>query len=468
MKSIRAQLILRLLIGAALLLSAAGIVLHWQIQRALTSEFDAALRASAQSISAITEQKSSEIMIEFGGDTMPQFQRSNGADIYLVRTLDGGEVARSPSFGDATLPLRAGSPAAPDFFDVTLTDGRTMRCASLRFTPQDGEDDEKPVRTSTPLEATLTVGRDRASLDHTLGTLITGLLVVGFGALAVLAALVGWSVRSGLGPLDRLGASVAAVDASSLATRFPAATMPEELRPIATRLNELLARLEATFARERQFTATAAHELRTPLAELRALAEVNLSTPATAAENAEAWRDAHSATLRMESLALRLLDLARAQDSLRVVQRQPVVLAEAIASSWQSSADRAAERRITLTTSIPNDLTVHTDPVILSVILNNLCANAAHHAPTGTLLRIVVTSTNDVVTLQFANAAGTISATDLPHLFDRFWRKDIARTDAQHHGLGLALAAEFATLLDSTLSADLNTDGDLIFSLAFG
>ena len=69
------------------------------------------------------------------------------------------------------------------------------------------------------------------------------------------------------------------------------------------------------------------------------------------------------------------------------------------------------------------------------------------------------------MTLQFANAAGTISATDLPHLFERFWRKDTARTDAQHHGLGLALAAEYAAMLSCTLSADLNTDGELVFTL---
>ena len=125
MNSLRAQLTLRLLLSAALLLGASGMALHWQMRRALTHEFDTALRASAQSISAITEQKSGEIIIEFGGETMPQFQRNNGSDIYLMRTLDGREVARSPSLGNAKLPLRTGSPVAPDYFNITLIDGRT-------------------------------------------------------------------------------------------------------------------------------------------------------------------------------------------------------------------------------------------------------------------------------------------------------------------------------------------------------
>ena len=187
------------------------------------------------------------------------------------------------------------------------------------------------------------MGRDRAPLDHTLGALRTSLWLVGAMALAGLPGLVGWGVRGGLAPLARLGESVAAVDSASLATRFPAEPLPDERRPIATRLNELLARLESAFARERRFTATAAHELHTPLAELRALADVNLTTPATETERAESWRDALATTLRMESLALRLLELARAEDPARALHREPVALATAFAAAWQPWAARAAE-----------------------------------------------------------------------------------------------------------------------------
>ena len=143
MKSLRAQLTLRLLLGGALLLGAAGTALHWQVRRALTAEFDATLRATAQSLASLTEQKHGEASLEFAGEIMPQFERANGSDVFLVRTADGREIERSHSLGTATLPLRAGSPEAPDFFDTTLPDGRAVRCAGLRFTPQDEEDDEK-------------------------------------------------------------------------------------------------------------------------------------------------------------------------------------------------------------------------------------------------------------------------------------------------------------------------------------
>ncbi len=188
---------------------------------------------------------------------MPQFERPNGSEVFHLRTTDGREIERSESLGTASLPLHVGSPEAPVIFDAGLPDGRAFRCAGLIFTPRDEEDDEgnhgKPN-----IQALLVVGRDRAPLDHTLAALRTGLLAVGAGTLAVLAALVHWGVRGGLAPLARLGESVAAINAASLSTRFPAGDLPDELLPIATRLNELLARLESAFARERRFTATAA------------------------------------------------------------------------------------------------------------------------------------------------------------------------------------------------------------------
>lgn len=465
MRSIRTQLTLRLLMGGGLLLGAAGTALHWQMRQALTAEFDATLRATSQSLAALTEHKQGAINLEFAGEAMPQFERSNGSDIFLLRTPDGHEVERSRSLGDAALPMRAGSPETPDYFDITLSDGRAVRCASLHFTPQDGEDDERKGSSVPALEVVLIVGRDRAPLDHALAALRTGLLVIGASALTVLAILVRWGVRSGLGPLDRLGVSVASVDAASLDTRFAVASLPTELRPIAARLNELLARLESTFARERRFTGSAAHELRTPLAELRALAEMNLTTPATEAERAESWRDVHKTTLRMESLALRLLDLARAEDPARALHCEPVSLPEMFAAAWQPWAARAAGRGITLNATLPPDLTGYTDPALLGVILGNLCANAAEHAPVGTPLRITTSRTTSTVTLHFFNQAGDLTAADVPHLFERFWRRDMARTDACHHGLGLALAAEFATLLGCMLTAQLCASGELEFAL---
>ena len=187
--------------------------------------------------------------------------------------------------------------------------------------------------------------RDSAPLEHTLRGIRASLLAVGGCALAAMAALVPWSVQRGLRPLIRLRREVATVHAGSLATRFSVLSLPAELQPIASGLNDLLARLEGAFLREQRFTATAAHELRTPLAELRALAEVNLTTPATVAEQVESWRDALQATLRMQTLAARLLDLARVEGSRTLLStRWKIDLPAAVSETWQALSVRASAK----------------------------------------------------------------------------------------------------------------------------
>jgi two-component system sensor histidine kinase QseC len=260
---------------------------------------------------------------------------------------------------------------------------------------------------------------------------------------------------------------MATVDAATLGTRVEVGPLPSELQPMVSRLNELLARLAAAFARERRFTATAAHELRTPLAELRSLAEVNLATPATEAERTESWQDVLATTRRMESLALKLLDLARTENGKAALSSESVVLRQAVATAWQGCAGCAAKRGVGIHSGIPEHLTVDTDPVLLGVVLSNLCANAAKHAPDGAMLHIDAAQAGNTTTLTFRNPAPDLTTDDISHLFERFWRKDAARTDGRHHGLGLALAAEFASLLGGRLNAKLTAAGELEMTLEF-
>ena len=467
MKSLRSQLMIRLLLGGALLIGSAGVALDWKVRRLLTAELDSTLGVAAQSLAAMVEQEEGKASLQYTKEDLPQFQRPDGADVYLLLAEDGSELERSISLGKETLPVRAGRQALPEYFNASLADGRKLRCAGLRFVPheemEEGKKKKKHVAQRT--EVMLIVGRDRAPLDRTLAALRAGMSLVLAGALGALAIVVRWSVAGAMAPLDNLGRQVAGVNATSLGTRVSANALPAELRPIADRLNELLARLQDSFARERRFTATASHELRTPLAELRSLAEVNLSTPATESERVESWQDILTTTRRMESLSFSLLKLARAEDPAHAVQPETVLVLEAVSAAWRPWASRAAERGIALEIALPPDLTVETDPQLLGVIFTNLCGNAAEHSPAGTALKVGAAKTSEEVTLLFCNPAGDLSEEDLLHIFERFWRKDQSRADARHHGLGLSLAAEFATLLGGTLTARLRPDGDLEMAL---
>lgn len=467
MKSLRAQLAWRLFIGGALLLGVGGMLAYWQMQRALMAEADAALRALAQSIATLAEQKNGEISLELPGEGLPQLGQKDAPDVFLLRTAGGGEVARSPSLGTNALPTGAGTVAAPSFADVVLGDGRILRCAGLRFTPAEEDEDEHPSRVSK-VDAVLVVGRDRAPLERTLATLRMSLWLAGVTALGLLVALVHWGLRRGLAPVSALAGQVSAIHATSLGRRLSVEPLPLELQPIAVRLNELLARLEAAFERERRFTATAAHELRTPLAELRTLAEVSLGTPATIAEHTESWDDALKTILGMESLAVSLLELARADagsPSAHGLRSEPVRLGEAVDKAWVPFSARAAARLVSLRTELDEAWSVQADPGVLGIVLGNLCANAAEYAVRGTAFRIHAENGADTVTLHFRNQTENLMAVDVPHLFERFWRKDEARTDRRRHGLGLALAMEFAKLTGATLTASVEDNSEVDFAL---
>ena len=461
MNSLRARLTLRVIVGCVLILGAMGLALYWLQRSALTRELDSTVNATLLPLMEFTEYKASGLKMESEGAKLDPFEAPGGADVFTLGDGDGNEVQRSRSLGEARLYAHPGALDTPVFFDAKLDDGRSLRCASIRYVPAKS----KKVREQNgpTLQATLTIGRDRAGLDRTLA-LLRLTLACGIGAaLAACIFLIRWSVRGGLLPLDELGVAVASIDATDLARRLQSDGLPGELRPVVERLNELLTRLEASFARERRFSASAAHELRTPLAELRALAEVNLTTPSNAAESEESWRDVLASTLRMESLSASLLALSAAANPATALKPQLIVLSDALQNAWDSRRSRAAERRITLELA-PIAQGIRADRALFDIVVGNLLGNAIEHSPDGSTVHVSATDAASSVTLLFRNPAPTLADEDLPRMFERFWKKDAARADGKHHGLGLSLAREICALLHAKLSARWH-EGCVEFSL---
>ena len=461
MNSLRARLTLRVIIGCVLILGAMGLALYWLQRSALTRELDSTVNATLLPLMEFTEYKASGLKMESEGAKLDQFEAPGGTDVFVLNDGDGNEVQRSRSLGEAPLAAHPGALETPVLFDAKLDDGRSLRCASVRYIPAKS----KKVREQNgpTLQATLTIGRDRAGLDRTLALLRLTLACGIAAALAAFVFLIRWSVRDGLLPLDELGVAVASIDATDLARRLPSDGLPGELRPVAERLNELLSRLEASFARERRFSASAAHELRTPLAELRALAEVNLTTPSSAGESEESWRDVLASTLRMESLSSSLLALAAATNPAPALKPQLIVLSEALQNAWDSRRSRADERRIALELA-PIAQSIRVDRALFDIVVGNLLGNAIEHSPDGSTVHVSAADAASSVTIHFRNPAPAISDEDLPRMFERFWKKDAARADGKHHGLGLSLAREICTLLQATLTVRLQ-EGSIEFSL---
>jgi two-component system sensor histidine kinase QseC len=245
-----------------------------------------------------------------------------------------------------------------------------------------------------------------------------------------------------------------------LASRFATDALPAELTPISSRLNDLLTRLEQSFERERRFSADLAHELRTPIAELRALAELALKWPET--RDGETDRDVLAAACQMEGIVTRLLALLRSERGQLAAVRERVELSPMIENVWKPFLQKAAEKKLHFSFGASNGAEVQTDPVLLRSILTNLVDNAVEYTPAGGTVRIESKVEHGDFTVTVGNTVEQFTPDDLSRLFDRFWRKDAARSSSDHSGLGLSLARAFASAMGGDLTAALE-DSRLVF-----
>lgn len=445
MKSIRQHLTFSLVLGFVLLLGAGGLAVYFLTRAALVREFDAGLQAKALTLITLTSQDQGRLVIE---DLPPGFQNRTGTEFFQLWQADGTIFKRSTSLGSATLPFRFGTLAKPVYWNLNLPRDLDGRAIGLEFSPKvDNEDNAD--QTEPPGKAIIVVATDCRSLDQTLGILATVLAATGLLSLLAVVPLVRFSLRRGHAPLEELARQAAGITANSLHIRFPINQMPEELQPITTRLNDLLDRLEASFERERRFSADLAHELRTPLAELRAHAEVELKW--NTGEEAGKHRETLNIAVQMEAMVTRLLEMARCEQDKLEFQLQSVHLARLLEEVWRSLAPQAEQKQLNVRFGVSADAVIETDGTLFRSILSNLLSNAVEYTPPGG--RIDLNWQSDDRELVLSNTVSDLSASDVPHLFERLWRKDKSRTGGEHCGLGLSVSRAFAELLGLSLTA---------------
>ena len=466
MKSLRARLTLALCAAGALLVAALCLAAYLRARSALTAQFDDGLRArSAALISLLQWEPDGTVELNYKDEFMPEFERRRGGFYFAVwLEKDGSLLEKSRSLHKGSLQRFAGTVAAPEFREFHIAKA-TVRAIGIR-TPQSVERDngsdasDRPSRAAHPSGpgADIVVAGNTAALSARLQRLALELCAGGALGLAAIALLIRATLRLGLRPLDELAAHAARLDATRLAERFPDAGLPAELAPIAARLNDLLSRLQTTFERERRFSSDVAHELRTPIAELRTLAEVGPDLPVE--DTAAFFQDVGDIAQHMESTVATLMLLARCESGHQPIAAGTVSLADLLAPLIAETAARASARGVFFTPEI-RDAPIDTDADLLARLLRLLLDNAVEYtAPGG-----CITLRADAREIAITNGPTALTPDDIAHLGERFWRKDSARTDSTHSGLGLALAAELARLLGQQLTHDLGANSALTVRL---
>ncbi len=463
MKSLRARLTLALCAAGALLVAALCLAAYLRARSALTAQFDDGLRARAAAlISLLQWEPDGTAELNYQDEFMPEFERRRGGFYFAVwLEKDGSLLEKSRSLHKGELPRFAGSATMPEFREIRIAKA-TVRAIGIR-TPgrmekDTGKEGREPAARGSMPGADIVVAGNTAALSARLQRLALELSAGGALGLAAIALLIRATLRLGLRPLDELAAHAARLDATRLAERFPDAGLPAELAPIAARLNDLLSRLQTTFERERRFSSDVAHELRTPIAELRTLSEVGPDLPVE--DTAAFFQDVGDIAQHMESTVATLLLLARCESDRQPIAADTVSLADLLAPLIAETAARAHARGVFFTPEIRN-APLETDADLLARLLRLLLDNAAEYtAPGGS-----ITLRADAREITLTNGPTALTPDDIAHLGERFWRKDPARTDSTHSGLGLALAAELARILGLQLTRDLGANSALTLRL---
>src|SRR3954466_15172581 len=265
---------------------------------------------------------------------------------------------------------------------------------------------------------------------------IVPLIIIGTGTGAFL--FLGRTQRQ----LAEITTEVAAItDGRSLHRRLALSEDTTDFAGLVTTLNAMISRLETSFAGLRRFTADASHELKTPLAVLRADVERAMTETAGQTERMIALEEALQEVRRMSDLVESLLTLARADEGRFDIHREPVELQPLVQEVYETALILGEAQGITVNRPFTADVTVMADRTRLRQLFLNLVTNAIKYTPAGGKVELGLGRHPDNVTFAVRDTGIGISAADFPHIFERFWRADRVRSRmSERGGFGLGLA----------------------------
>jgi two-component system sensor histidine kinase QseC len=267
-----------------------------------------------------------------------------------------------------------------------------------------------------------------------------------------------FGVRLGLRPLDRLRRQLPGISGRTISTRLSDARIPRELAPIYRELNEMLERMERALERERSFADATAHELRTPLAELRATAEVAIRWP----EPDRAISSLHEVLAighEMERLVESLLLISHGREQERAAELPEVPVSPIIGRLLEREAGTIHAKDLGVNLDVADSASMQAPAEAIEIILRNLINNAVHYTPAGGRIGVRAQSHNgSAASVLVENDPVTLRESDLPLLFRPFWRADGSRTDRAHAGLGLAVVQQIAQATGLEVAASLAGD----------
>ena len=422
-------------------LAAFGALVYLNLARGLAASMDDSLRLSAS-------QAAAALNIENGRIDLSEGLPEGGSAASLrergltLRVLDPegtvlqafGPYRELPVAADTLTSARAGQSGFATLVDPSQ--GDRVRVYTV------------PILDTGQFLGVVQVAETLATIRDTLDRLLLSLLLGG-PLLAAVAGIGGYFLAArSLSPIDEIARTARTISAEDLSSRLNLPHTNDEVGRLATTFDEMLARLDGAFRRERQFTADASHELRTPLAAMHAILSVMREQKRAPEEYEQALTDISEETDRLRGLVEDLLHLARGD------LRQPTVSEEVDLSSLvkdvaESLRPLAVARDLTLTCDIPPGLIIRGDSDNLIRLFVNVLDNAIKYTEQGSVTLNARREPGGVAVSVVDTGPG-IAPEHLPYIFDRFRRIEASRS-SRGAGLGLAIALEIASAHGGTI-----------------
>lgn len=416
----RTTVVAALVVGVVLLAGAAAFIAI--LRNALVSEAQSAARLRAEEVAAVL----------VAGEPLGSLAVGDPEE-QLVQVVDGGfgVVASSPNV-TGLAPVAQLEPGQSARVDAPVGEG-TFVVAAVGANGPDGPLTVLAARTLEDVSESIRVA--------------TTLLGIGLPVLLGLVSIIIWRVVGrALAPVEAIRREVEEVSAAALHRRVPEPSGDDEISRLARTMNQMLGRLERAAQRQRRFVSDASHELRSPVASIRAHAEVALAHPGatTAAELAETVL---AEDLRVQRLVEDLLLLARVDEGSLELHRRQVDLDDLV---FEEANRLRAETALAIDTSAVSAARVLADPDSLRRVLRNLGDNAARHARSRLAFALASSAAGARLTVE--DDGPGIPVADRERIFERFVRLDDARArDNGGSGLGLAIVGELVAATGGTV-----------------
>ncbi|OGO00297.1 MAG: hypothetical protein A2Y59_05635 [Chloroflexi bacterium RBG_13_52_14] len=435
--SIKFRFTIWYLIVLTFLIGALSVGVYFYLSHSLHQNLDRSLELRATQLQTIQGVMSSIAMGEFeeelGEVVLLYFESGDGLTSISARnvnvTVDSALVEQALN-GEAL------------YTTIKTTDNRELRFYIVHF-HQEGPA-LMPGMPGAPLvgpqfeSAAIAVGRSTEDINESLAGLIRTLVLAGPLTLVLAGAGGIFLAQRALKPVDQITRTAHEIEESDLSRRIPVQSQ-DELGRLASTLNQMIERLEKAFRRQQQFTADASHELRSPLSVIQAESTLALNKERPADEYKHSLEVVSNESEHMAKVIDQLLTLARADSGKEQLSIEKIGLSELLASIAADAEILCRDKSIEFRSDLTDSILVTGDRAKLREMFLNLLDNAIRYSPDGGTISLTLRRAEEMAVITIADTGIGIPEKDIPHIFERFYRVDKARS-REEGGAGLGLS----------------------------